>query len=103
MSFEIIDFHTHPFLRPENNICSHQCVCNLQSGDILDEMRALGVSKFCGSVIAKAHKEDKIKQIAENAVFWLFPLKMWRISYILKEYKGSVRFFDTAYFKGGTL
>ena len=59
MSFEIIDFHTHPFLRPENNICSHQCVCNLQSGDILEEMRALGVSKFCGSVIAKAHEEDK--------------------------------------------
>ena len=59
MTYEIIDFHTHPFLRPENNICSHQCVCNLQSGDILDEMRALGVSKFCGSVIAKAHEEDK--------------------------------------------
>lgn len=59
MPFEIIDFHTHPFLCPENNICNYQRVCNLQSGDILDEMRALGVSKFCGSVIAKAHEEDK--------------------------------------------
>jgi predicted TIM-barrel fold metal-dependent hydrolase len=59
MPYDIIDFHTHPFLRSENNICSHQCVCNLQSGDILEEMRALGVSKFCGSVIAKPHEADK--------------------------------------------
>ena len=59
MAYEIIDFHTHPFLRPENNICSHQCICNLQSGDILDEMRALGISKFCGSVIPKKQEEDK--------------------------------------------
>lgn len=59
MPYEIIDFHTHPFLRPENNICNHQSFCGIQSGDILGDMRALGISKFCGSVIPRKRAEDQ--------------------------------------------
>ncbi len=59
MPFEIIDFHTHPFLHEENNICDHQSVCALTSDSIIEEMRALGISRVCGSVIPKKRKEDK--------------------------------------------
>lgn len=59
MSFDIIDFHTHPFLHEENNICNHQSVCALTSDSILEEMRALGISRVCGSVIPKMRQEDK--------------------------------------------
>ena len=59
MTFEIIDFHTHPFLHEENNICDHQGVCALTSDSIIKEMRALGISRVCGSVIPKMRKEDK--------------------------------------------
>ncbi len=59
MSFEIIDFHTHPFLREENCICIHQCVCDLTVDGIPADMQALGISKICGSVIPKKQEGDK--------------------------------------------
>ncbi len=29
MSFEIIDFHTHPFLETNTNICAHKEFCGM--------------------------------------------------------------------------
>lgn len=51
MDFEIIDFHTHPFLSPGTNICSHQDYCPMDPGRTRSEMETLGVAKICGSVI----------------------------------------------------
>ena len=51
MSFEIIDFHTHPFKEEKNNICSHKSVLNMDQNTVLDIAKNLGVTKICGSVI----------------------------------------------------
>ena len=51
MSFEIIDFHTHPFKEEKNNICSHKSVLNMDRNTVLDIAQNLGVTKICGSVI----------------------------------------------------
>ena len=50
-NYEIIDFHTHPFLGPEQIICAHQDHCTLTTDGIEPYFRSLGISKICGSVI----------------------------------------------------
>lgn len=52
MKYEVIDFHTHPFLTAAQNICSHKESCGMSAEETLNTMRLLGVSAFCGSVIA---------------------------------------------------
>lgn len=59
MSFEIIDFHTHPFLRSETNICNHKDFCNMSADETITLFKKLGVSKICGSVISVRPQEDK--------------------------------------------
>ncbi len=49
--FEIIDFHTHPFIEEKNNICIHINYCDMSPQQTKEEMKRLGVSKICGSVI----------------------------------------------------
>lgn len=66
MGFDIIDFHTHPFLEARNNICSHQDVIDMNGEYTLKLFEKLGVSKICGSVIdmksdGYANPWDKIK------------------------------------------
>lgn len=51
MSFEIIDFHTHPFIHEDNNICSNIPYCNMSAESTREIFRKLGVSRICGSVI----------------------------------------------------
>lgn len=55
-NFEIIDFHTHPFLYPADNICRYKDHCAMTVQGILPDLRAAGISKLCGSVIRK--RED---------------------------------------------
>ncbi len=49
--FEIIDFHTHPFINDGYNICQHIPHCNMSFENTVKMMREFGVSKICGSVI----------------------------------------------------
>ena len=58
MKFEIIDFHTHPFLVNDNNICAHKSLLNMNGDTILKLMDMLNISKFCGSAISCAHKKE---------------------------------------------
>ncbi len=51
IDFDIIDFHTHPFLTEESNICSHIPYCKMGVEETLQTMNALRISYFCGSVI----------------------------------------------------
>ena len=46
--FEIIDFHTHPFIHENNNICSHADYCNMSAEQTLGVLDRLGISVFCG-------------------------------------------------------
>ena len=50
MSFEIIDFHTHPFLSDATNICNHKDHIPKDTDYTLELMKELGVSRICGSV-----------------------------------------------------
>ena len=51
MEFEIIDFHTHPFLTQDTNICSHKKFCNMSVENTKIDLMNLGISRICGSVI----------------------------------------------------
>ncbi|MGI6494530.1 MAG: amidohydrolase family protein [Kiritimatiellia bacterium] len=54
MDVEIIDFHTHPFLSPDENICSHAASCAMGPRETEEYLRGLGISRICGSVIGRA-------------------------------------------------
>ncbi|MBQ7912453.1 MAG: amidohydrolase [Clostridia bacterium] len=62
MDYEIIDFHTHPFLESTFDISSHKEYLKLQKEDTLRLLKNLGVVKICGSVLCL----EKIGQ-EENA------------------------------------
>ena len=71
---KIIDFHTHPYLSSENDICQHTEFCDRSPETTLKVMEKLGVKTFCGSVISVAPlKEnetrwDRIKKLNEEAL-----------------------------------
>lgn len=48
---EIVDFHTHPFTAEGDNICSHKEYCGMSAENTPQQLRALGISRICGSVI----------------------------------------------------
>ena len=72
MSYEIIDFHTHPFTDDISNICAHQSLCRLKTENIKDELSALGISRICGSVIRRKTDEvsdwERLKRCNEDAL-----------------------------------
>ena len=49
--YEIIDFHTHPFLESKYDISSHKEYLRLTKEDTFRIMKNLGVSKICGSAL----------------------------------------------------
>lgn len=49
--FEIIDFHIHPFLRSEDNICRYPEHYVMAPERIEADLREAGISRCCGSVI----------------------------------------------------
>lgn len=48
---KIIDFHTHPFLDDNSNICDHKDIIPVKKEDIRATFDGLGVEMICGSVI----------------------------------------------------
>ena len=48
MAFEIIDFHTHPFIDPIHNICSHKEFCHMGVEDTAAVFDSLQITKICG-------------------------------------------------------
>lgn len=66
--FEIIDFHTHPYMQPEQNSFYYRDNCNMQFETTLRVMDSLGISKFCGRPLAPAidrncSKEEKVSRL----------------------------------------
>ena len=51
MQYEIIDFHTHPFVKDKQNICKHNEYMNITPDSFKSYMENLGISRVCGSVI----------------------------------------------------
>ncbi len=66
MKFDIIDFHTHPFIKENNNICSHKSHLNMDSSTVIEICKNLGVSKICGSVIEFSGEKKGFDKILAN-------------------------------------
>jgi len=60
-SLEIFDFHTHPFDRDEDNICSHIPYCNMSKETTKEIYDKMGISHIAGSVINRIRPKDKTK------------------------------------------
>ncbi len=58
IKYEIIDFHTHPFINQNSNICSHKEHCDMSADNTKKLMSELGVSRICGSVLGRVIKKD---------------------------------------------
>ncbi|MBQ7339584.1 MAG: amidohydrolase [Clostridia bacterium] len=52
--FKFIDFHTHPFLSEDNNICKHIESANMSVSRTKEIYEKLGKTKICGSVLSKS-------------------------------------------------
>lgn len=63
MDFEIIDFHVHPFITPDENVCRFPS-SDMDKDFTLNIMKRNGVSKFCGSVISR--KPSTIETVWEK-------------------------------------
>ncbi|MDO5435028.1 MAG: amidohydrolase family protein [Clostridia bacterium] len=61
MDYEVIDFHTHPFWEPSQNICHHKEACNMSAGNTRVLMENLGITKICGSVLRPGQKNVPVK------------------------------------------
>lgn len=73
MKFEVIDFHTHPFIESKDNICSHKDFFDMSADITAEVYRQLEISKICGSVICGKREDDanawqKIKRCNNEAV-----------------------------------
>ena len=73
MNYEIIDFHTHPFFDPCQNICPHKEFCNMSAEQSRRDMLTLNITKICGSVLRNFGQEKvtcwaQIKQANDDAL-----------------------------------
>lgn len=68
MTQGIIDFHTHPFLRPENNFCSYKSACPMDARQVKNQLNQLGITTICGSVVAHAGSWEEIAELNEQAL-----------------------------------
>ena len=67
MSYDIIDFHTHPFILDCDNICAHKSAVSMDKDFTLKVFNDLGVSTFCGSVItSRTMQKGDILSILKN-------------------------------------
>lgn len=69
MNFEVIDFHTHPFLHADERIGQYYDILDYSYEDTVDVMNRAGVSAFCGSVIGGGVTDfDGLKERNRNAL-----------------------------------
>lgn len=68
MDFEIIDFHTHPFLTKEDFLCKHKDIIQMDADDTFELFKKLGISKICGSVVYVGNDkyENNLEKIRDN-------------------------------------
>lgn len=82
MEYEIIDFHTHPFLESTYDISSHKDYLRLTKNDTLRILQNLGVKHICGSALS-------VDKLAEGKDAWetarLFNLEALK----MREYYGD--------------
>lgn len=73
MDYEVIDFHTHPFLCPDQNICSHKECYDMSVEQTRRDILGLGITRICGSVISqgdhnKVNSWAQVRKVNEAAL-----------------------------------
>lgn len=58
MDFKIIDFHTHPFIERENNICTYADDFPMGVEETRSFFEKLGISTICGTVISGQRENE---------------------------------------------
>ena len=78
MSFEIIDFHTHPWVKAEDNICGYR---QLMDGDPFETYRhdltRAGISRAAGMVIPIGMNKTPEEQLCQLRLSNDFALTVW--------------------------
>lgn len=64
MNYEIIDFHTHPFMKDKQNICKHNEYMKITPDSFKSYMETLGISRVCGSVVYSGN--NSLEKMLEN-------------------------------------
>ena len=59
----IIDFHTHPFIDRDQNICSHIDNCDMSVESTRELYRKLGIERICGSVITMGERKKQLSPV----------------------------------------
>ena len=59
MDYKIIDFHTHPFLTNDQNICNHKAFIDMTPDTTRSKAEKLGIEKICGSVVQVPNEDQK--------------------------------------------
>lgn len=65
MKFDIFDFHTHPYVRDEDNICAHKAFNKMPYEKFGEKLRSVGISGYSGSVI-KEDTDSPLSMIKSN-------------------------------------
>ena len=68
MSYEIIDFHTHPFTDPDSNICNYKENSGMSIDDTKGYLQGLGIHRICGSVICRNRPQETIYETPWDAI-----------------------------------
>lgn len=79
MSLEIIDFHTHPFLKNAENMCFYPGTV-WGNDDFISDMERAGISRFAGTVLDKSDKSIDGIVASNRCAFELY--KTWGDKYI---------------------
>lgn len=58
---EIIDFHTHPYIDKETNICNYKDLLENTPEEFIKNAKAVGFTKVCGSVIYRGDSFDAVR------------------------------------------
>lgn len=78
MSFEIIDIHTHPWVRPEDNICGYR---QLMDGDPFatykNDLTRAGISRAAGMVIPIGMNKTPEEQLCQLRLSNDYALTVW--------------------------
>lgn len=68
MNYEIIDFHTHPFLDEDSNICVHKEYIRNTPENTPEYLKSMGISRICGSVICKSSEAGSSQEAPWAAI-----------------------------------
>ena len=66
MNYEMIDFHTHPYIDEAHGICYYKDVCKMSASQAKEYLQGLGITKICGSALVPTGREVSWAEIQKT-------------------------------------